>query len=48
MWQKLKIERRNITTKVIPKLSVVIVIETHPEIDTTTIEVDNQMVVIQV
>jgi hypothetical protein len=24
------------------------VIETHPEIDTTTIEVDNQMVVIQV
>jgi hypothetical protein len=36
------------TTKVISKPSVAIVIETHFEIDTTTIKVDNRMIVIQV
>ncbi len=48
MWQKLKLKKPNITTKQISELSVAIVVETHFELDITTIEVDNQMVVIQV
>jgi hypothetical protein len=46
MWQKIKPEKPNITTKVMSKPSVTIMIKTHSEIDTATIEVDNQMVVI--
>jgi hypothetical protein len=48
MWQKLKPEKPNIASKVISKLSVAIVVETHSEVDITTIEVDNQMAIIQV
>jgi len=46
MWQKQKPEKPNI--KVISKHSVAIVVETHFEKDTTTIEVDNQMAIIQI
>jgi hypothetical protein len=48
MWHKVKLEKANITTKVISEPSVAIMIETHFEIDITIIKVDNQMVVIQV
>jgi len=48
MWQKLKLEKPNITTKVILKPNVIIVVETHSKVDIATIEIDNQMVVIQV
>jgi hypothetical protein len=48
MWHKLKPKKPNITTKSISKLSLTIVIETHSEIDTTTIEINNQMTLIQV
>jgi hypothetical protein len=48
MWQKLKLEKPNIITKVISKLNVATMIETHFEFDITITEVDNQMVVIQV
>jgi hypothetical protein len=48
MWQKLKLDKPNITTKQILELNVAIVVETHSELDTIVIEVDNQMVVIQV
>jgi hypothetical protein len=41
MWQNLKLENPNIATKVILKLGVAIVVETHSEINTTTIVVDN-------
>jgi hypothetical protein len=41
MWQKLKPKKPNITTKMISKPSVATVIDTHYEVDTTTIEVDN-------
>jgi hypothetical protein len=41
MWSKLKPKKPNITTKVIPKLSVAIMIETHSKVDTLAIEVDN-------
>ncbi len=41
-------KKLNIATQVIPKSSVATMVETHIEIDTTIIEVDNQMVVIQV
>jgi hypothetical protein len=41
MWQKLKLEKPNITTKTILKPNVAIVIETHFKVDTTTIGVDN-------
>ncbi len=37
-----------IDIKQISKPNVAIVVETHSELDTTTIEVDNQMAVIQV
>jgi hypothetical protein len=42
------LEKRNIIIKVMLEPSVVTMIETLSEVDTTTIEVDNQMVVIQV
>jgi hypothetical protein len=48
MWQKPKLEKPNITIKVILEPSVAIVIETHFEVNTIIIEVDNQMAVIQV
>jgi hypothetical protein len=48
MWQKLKLEKLNIATNTISEPSLTIVIETHSKIDTATIEVDNQMAVIQI
>jgi hypothetical protein len=48
MWQKLKLEKPNITTKVISKPSVATMVETHSKVNTTITEVDNLMVVIQV
>jgi hypothetical protein len=44
----LKLEKPNITTKVILKPGVIIVVETHFELNIVAIKVDNQMVVIQV
>ncbi len=44
----MKLKKPNIITKQISEPSVAIVVETHFELDITTIEVDNQMVVIQV
>jgi len=41
MWQKLKPEKPNIDTKQILETSVTIVVETHFELDTTVIEIDN-------
>jgi hypothetical protein len=41
MWQKLKLEKPNITTKVISESSVAIVFETCYELDISTIKVDN-------
>jgi hypothetical protein len=41
MWQKPKLEKPNITIKVILEPSVAIVIETHIEVNTIIIEVDN-------
>jgi len=46
MWQKLKLEKPNITIKHISKPSVATMVETHFELDSTTIEGDNQMVVV--
>jgi hypothetical protein len=48
MWQKLKLEKPNITSKVISKPSVATVVETRSEINNVAIEVNNQMVVTQV
>jgi hypothetical protein len=48
MWQKLKPKEYNIITKVISKPNVATMIETHSEVDTTTIEVDNYVVIIQI
>ncbi len=48
MWQKLKLEKPNIATKVMLEHNVAIVVKTHSKINTTSIEVDNQMVVIQI
>jgi hypothetical protein len=48
MWQKLKPEKPNIIIKVISEPSVTIVIETHSEVDTATIEVNNQMAFLQI
>ncbi len=45
---KTKAKESNITTKVISKPNVATMIETHSKVDTTTIEVDNYMVVIQI
>jgi hypothetical protein len=47
-WQKLKPKKPNIAINSILNTNVTIVIETHFEVDTVAIEVDNQMVVIQV
>jgi len=41
MWQKLKPRRPNITTKVILEPNVVTMVETHYEVDSTTMYVDN-------
>jgi hypothetical protein len=41
MWQKLKPKKPDINTKVISKLSVAMVIETHLKVDIVTIKVDN-------
>ncbi len=46
MWQKLKPKKPNITTKVILKPNVATMVETHYKVDITTLEVDNQMVII--
>jgi len=48
LWQKLKLKKPNITIKQMSKPSVATMVENHLELKTTTIEVDNQMVVIQV
>ncbi len=48
MWQKLKLEKLNITTTKISKPSVATMVDTHSKLDTTTIEVNNQMEIIQV
>ncbi len=41
MWHKLKLEKLDIIAKVIPKLSVTTVVETHFEVDTATIKINN-------
>jgi hypothetical protein len=41
MWQKLKLVKTNITTKVISKPSVTTVIQTHTKVEIVAIEVDN-------
>jgi len=46
MWQKIKLEKKKKTIKQISKPSIATVVETHSELNTTTIEVDNQMAVI--
>ncbi len=48
MWHKLKPKKPNINTKVILEPSVATMTETPSKIDTATIEVDNQMAIIQV
>jgi hypothetical protein len=48
MWQKLKFEKPNITTKQILEPNVVIMVETHAKLDITIIKIDNQMAVIQI
>jgi hypothetical protein len=48
MSQKLKPKKPNINIKVISKPNVATMIETHFEVDTITIEVDNQMPIIQI
>ncbi len=48
MWQKLKLEKLNIITKVISKFNVATMIETHSKVIITFIEVDKQMAIIQI
>ncbi len=48
MWQKLKPKKCNIIIKMIPEPSVATMTETHSEVDTITIKVDNQMTIIQI
>jgi hypothetical protein len=48
MWQKLKPKKPSITIKVILKANVATMIETHFEVDITTMKVNNQMAIIQV
>ncbi len=48
MWQKLKPKKLNITTKQILEPSVATMVATHFELNTITIKVDNQVVVIKV
>jgi hypothetical protein len=46
MWQKLKLEKPNISTKQILELSVATMVKTHFELYIIVIEVNNQMEVI--
>ncbi len=46
MWQKLKPEKPNITTKVISEPSVATMVETHSKVNIATLEVNNQMAII--
>jgi len=46
MWQKLKPKKPNIAITQISKPNVAIVVVIHSELDTTTIEVNNQMAII--
>jgi hypothetical protein len=48
MWQKLKLEKPNIAIKQILKPSVPTVFETHSELYTSIIKVNNHMAIIQV
>ncbi len=48
MWQKLKPKNPNIIIEVIIEHNVALVVKTHFEIDIATIEVNNQMAIIQV
>jgi hypothetical protein len=48
IWKNLKQKKLNITSKMISKPSVATVVGTHFEVNTTSIEVDNQMAIIQV
>ncbi len=48
MWQKLKPEKPIITIKWMTEPNVAIMVETHSELNTSTIEVDNQIAIIQV
>jgi hypothetical protein len=41
MWQKLKLEKPNITIKMILEPNVATIIETHFKVDIVSIEVDN-------
>jgi hypothetical protein len=41
MWQKLEPEKPNIIIKMISRLNVAIMVETHSKVDSATIEVDN-------
>ncbi len=47
MWQKLNPKKPNIFTKMISEPNVATMIETHFKVDTTSIEIDNQMIVVQ-
>jgi hypothetical protein len=42
MWQKLKLEKPNVISKMISKSSVATMVETHFEIDISIIKVDNK------
>jgi hypothetical protein len=46
MWQKLNQEKPNIATKEILEPNVAIVVETHSELHTTSIKVNNHMAII--
>ncbi len=46
IWQKLKPKKPNVTIKQISKPSVTTMVETHSELYTSTIEVDNHMAII--
>jgi len=41
MWQKLKPKKPNITIKQISELAIVTMVETHSQLDTTIVEVNN-------
>jgi hypothetical protein len=41
MWQKEKQKKPNIATKVILKLSVTTIIETHSKVHITTVKINN-------
>ncbi len=48
MWQKLTLEKPNISTKHILKHSITTMVETHAKLDIIVIKVDNHMAIIQV